>query len=93
MTVEKILSEQKNLTYQEVKMLLRKKPKWECWENKSTLCWECKHATNKYGKCSWSKELKPVEGWTAEGYITTETCYNVSTEWYKVIECPLFEVG
>lgn len=27
-----------------------------------TLCWNCK---NSLGSCSWSDELKPVEGWDA----------------------------
>lgn len=31
-------------------------------EPKDTLCWDC---ANCYGGCSWSREFKPVKGWTA----------------------------
>lgn len=49
---------------------------------KFTKCWDCK---NFVGGCSWSKEGKPVEGWTAEH------THNSSYEGYKVIDCPLFK--
>ena len=29
-----------------------------------TICWDCKKATT--GECSWSKNLKPVDGWKAK---------------------------
>lgn len=51
-----------------------------CKSNDSK-CWDCK---NFAGGCSWSKEGKPVEGWTAE-------FSNKSTKSYRVIDCPLFE--
>lgn len=44
-------------------------------------CWDCK---NFAGGCSWSKEGKPVEGWTAE-------FSNKSLKSYRVVDCPLFE--
>lgn len=52
-----------------------------------TLCWTCQNAT---GGCSWSKKLKPVEGWTAEVRNLKfnengEAKYDKS---YKVIKCP-----
>ena len=51
------------------------------------LCWSCKHATNKYGKCSWSARLEPVKGWNA-----TEVCGECGKS-YKINKCPLFERG
>lgn len=32
-------------------------------ERKTTICWTCQNAT---GGCSWSRCLKPVEGWKAK---------------------------
>lgn len=61
-----------------------------------TLCWICKHATNKYGICSWARELKPVDGWKAEArkaLIKNYKCADKVDTYYKVIECPLFEEG
>jgi hypothetical protein len=39
----------------------RKKKPYESAND--TLCWKCQNAT---GGCSWSQELKPVEGWVAK---------------------------
>ena len=42
---------------------------------KQSICWDCKKSTT--GECSWSKELKPVEGWTAkenEGSYCVKKC-------------------
>lgn len=54
-------------------------------EQKQTLCWTCQNAvpdsTGELG-CSWSRRLKPVEGWTA-----VETT-NTTTTTYRVIDCP-----
>lgn len=47
---------------------------------KDTLCWSCK---NYCGGCSWSREFKPVKGWTAK-----ET-----NQGYLVLKCPKFERG
>ena len=44
-------------------------------------CWSCK---NFAGGCSWSRDGKPVEGWTAE-------FSNKTTKSYRVIDCPLFK--
>ena len=54
-----------------------------------TLCWQCEKAG---GKCSWSKDFTPVEGWKAvptkvkaaerKGYIDS----------FDVYECPEFEL-
>lgn len=32
----------------------------------SSLCWLCRHATNKYRACPWSAKLEPVPGWTVK---------------------------
>lgn len=45
-----------------------------------TLCWGCAKACT--SECSWSKDLIPVEGWTAEWGEINET--------YNVINCPEF---
>ena len=49
-----------------------------------TLCWDCKNTNGDV--CSWfSKEMKPVEGWTAKLNPTVD---GIS---YFVIACPGFE--
>ena len=58
-----------------------------------TLCWSCKHATNKYGRCSWSRWGLPVPGWKA---IVTKLKAlkgkgNLEIRSYIVRECPLYE--
>ena len=53
-----------------------------------SICWRCRKATN--SGCSWSRDKKPVEGWTAteknykgfNGKLVTSYC---------VIDCPEFE--
>lgn len=45
-----------------------------------TLCWDCENAV---GWCSWSKDLKPVDGWTAE-YVPDKDSYYVEA-------CPQFQ--
>lgn len=51
-----------------------------------TLCWTCRNAVPDkdwiYG-CSWSRRLKPVEGWVAE-----RTTKKPDLQSWKVIECP-----
>ena len=66
--------------------------KFSSYIKKEQKCWTCKHATNKYKKCSWSKELKPVEGWTAEE-VPPKAGVTNADGWYRVINCPLYEVG
>ena len=52
---------------------------------KESLCWEC---TNTCGGCSWTKEFKPVEGWTIQetqismGSKIVDSCI--------VLTCPKF---
>lgn len=43
------------------------------------LCWSC---ANCYGGCSWSREFKPVEGWTAKRSIKADV------DTYSIIKCP-----
>ena len=58
-----------------------------------TLCWTCQKAA---GKCSWSKNFTPVEGWVAiptkiqdgKKYKTKEPRYLHSFDVYR---CPEFE--
>lgn len=60
----------------------------------TSICWNCERC---YGRCSWSREFKPVKGWKA----TATTVINVigtgkyrkgkPTPSYHVQECPLFE--
>ncbi len=49
-----------------------------------TLCWDCQNAI---GKCSWSREFKPVEGWTAiPTFIGRDKIKS-----FCVVECPQFK--
>lgn len=50
---------------------------------KQTLCWRCQNAT---GHCDWSKNFKPVKGWTAK-----ETRIYDKVQSFIVISCPEFE--
>ena len=52
------------------------------------LCWRCKNAC---GGCSWSRELKPVDGWTAEPTIVKDS--NGDFPSYKIKKCPEFING
>lgn len=61
----------------------------------STLCWECEKAC---GKCSWSRNFKPVKGWDAKPtqifqYTTGvgRKRYSYYTDSFDVYECPEFE--
>ena len=63
---------------------------------RDTLCWFCKHATNKYGKCPWSgldannePKYQPVEGWDA---VKVEM-RGIPEGSYLVKSCPLYEEG
>lgn len=53
-----------------------------------TLCWDCKNAAT--SGCRWSKDLKPVEGWTA---VKTDKRLSKGLRMssFLVIECPEFE--
>ena len=59
-----------------------------------TLCWSCRRSTN--GTCSWSRSLRPVEGWSAsyrpvfmQVSIGGKKRY-LPQESYIVRRCPLF---
>lgn len=56
-----------------------------------SLCWRCANSTN--SGCSWSREFKPVRGWTAEKKIQqVQTRANVKRPVisYRVFDCPQF---
>lgn len=56
-----------------------------------SLCWRCGNSTN--SGCSWSREFKPVRGWTAEKKIQqVQTKANVKRPVisYHVLDCPQF---
>lgn len=59
------------------------------FQNKETLCWQCKRPGT--GSCSWdqSRAKTPVEGWKAEEVRFREDT-GIYTTTYHVIECPLF---
>ncbi len=60
-----------------------------------TLCWNCINAVPslKCG-CSWSREFKPVQGWTAEEAEMRMGTYNEKTVTsYLVLKCPEFKKG
>lgn len=60
-------------------------------QGQGTLCWNCGKATNIDGKCSWSRELKPVDGWEAsEKYYKSNGGHRKT---YFVKNCPLFVKG
>ena len=63
----------------------KKKRDINTYYRKDTKCWHCK---NCYGGCSWSREFKPVNGWTAKKTFIPSN--NEYAESYKVIECPEF---
>ena len=54
---------------------------------KKTLCWICNNAC---GRCSWSKDYKPVEGWKAKP--TKIRFQDIEDDSFCVIECPEFEL-
>ena len=58
----------------------------------STICWDCE---KQCGKCDWSREFKPVEGWKAipTKIVTRGRKYNDGMiDSYNVYECPEFEL-
>lgn len=61
------------------------------FDKKSSLCWQCKKSTPKFGEpsCSWCEHREPVSGWDAEKHIrpTNGKC----KESYFVFSCPGFE--
>lgn len=55
-------------------------------KNIQTICWDCAKAT---GGCSWSDELKPVDGWTAAPCQASQRFKPYDS--YVVIRCPMFD--
>ena len=56
-----------------------------------TLCVSCAHAGDRYGVCPWSREYKPVEGWSS---IRRDIPIHTGlTESYFAIDCPKFVEG
>lgn len=51
------------------------------------LCWHCRKAC---GGCSWSHDLTPVEGWTAERADLNMWNYGNGMS-YRVYACPEYE--
>lgn len=65
---------------------------------KETICPDCENCVPnpETGKgCSWSRQFKPVEGWTAEKTKivnrTIEEGKEYTIDSYKVLDCPLFK--
>lgn len=66
-----------------------------------TICWKCWNAVpDKNGRgCAWSRNLEPVEGWTAEKTVCTNQsgsggkAYLSTVQSYLVRECPEFIRG
>lgn len=57
-----------------------------------TLCWHCQKAA---GRCSWSKNFTPIEGWTAEPTrvkVNKSSRYVTELDSFDVYECPEFEL-
>ena len=54
---------------------------------KTTLCWKCSRAC---GRCSWSKNFTPVEGWVAVKTKVRES-HEGAIDSYVVLKCPLFD--
>ena len=59
------------------------------------LCWDCKNAVPGIQKgCPWSREFKPVKGWSAERRdLEINRCRDGRIESYLVLGCPLFDKG
>ena len=61
---------------------------------RGTICWKCRNAVpeGEYG-CSWSRELKPVPGWTAVSHnikVYPAWGRELGQESFKVVDCPEF---
>ena len=52
--------------------------------NRGQPCWYCQNAT---GGCSWSRELKSIEGWSAKKV----KCRDTDDYTYRIFFCPLFK--
>lgn len=49
------------------------------------ICWNCKNAC---GGCSWSREFKPVKGWTATPTNIIGNNYIIPS--YSITACPKY---
>lgn len=77
---------------QDVEVLLRPKGtvghERKIYYSSDTLCWDCANAVpNAERGCSWSRSLRPVDGWTAEWSDKN------GMQSYIVRECPQFARG
>ena len=68
----------------------------------STICWNCKNAVPSEDGlvgCNWSRNLQPVDGWTAEETVMNLDYGDAKNRvvrrevGYVVLDCPGFEVG
>ena len=55
-----------------------------------SICWYCKHATNRYGECSWSDSLTPRKDWDENSYDVTDD--GEDGKGIRVKNCKGFEV-
>lgn len=55
-------------------------------KSQETICWNCKKSS---GKCSWSADFTPVDGWDAAPTIIGEDYAPVDS--FLVKSCPQFE--
>lgn len=64
----------------------------QAWKKDTTLCWDCKNATN-INKCPWARDNTPVDGWWARPTkVRMYHGYDHRMEdSFCVIMCPLFE--
>ena len=63
------------------------------YKTSDSLCWDCQNAVpNKEGRgCSWSRYLRPVEGWKAKTRVISSMGNGVRPYVsYNVRECPEF---
>lgn len=55
-----------------------------------TICWNCKKAT---GKCNWSREFKPVDGWLAiPTKVKEQGKKDIFINSFDVFACPEFDL-
>lgn len=57
----------------------------------TTLCWDCKKASN--SGCSWSRRFDPVPGWVAKHNPIKVAGKKNADDSYDVFDCPEFEEG
>ena len=61
----------------------------------NTICWNCINAVadEKHG-CSWSRDLEPIDGWTAIKKDREKYKYEyMKGDSYTVIDCPMYKEG